>query len=95
MAKPGAFATKLALAKSVMKREERRAVVYRCIDTLSQSAVIALNREYGFGQERAIRFLEELQRVVEEYGVLADGADVDYADDKLKEAYNRIMGGKT
>lgn len=95
MPKPGAFATKLTLAKSVMKREERRTIVYRCIDTLSESAVIALNREFGFGKERAIRFLEELQRVVEEYGVLADGADVDYADDKLKEAYNRIMGGRS
>lgn len=91
MPKPSAFAKKITVARAVVTREERRAIVNRCIDTLYMSAVVALNEEFGFGRERAIRFLEEFQRVVEEYGVLIDGADVDYADDKLREAYERIM----
>ena len=94
MPKPSAYAKKLTAVKSAINYAERQALVHRCVTTLFQASAVALNEEFGFGADRLTRFKEAMESVIEEYGVLMHGADVDYADDKLAEAFNRIMGGQ-
>lgn len=91
MGRHNAFAQKIALSMAVLKEEERRAIVRRCIDTCYYAAAIANNRAFHIGRTREPIFKEDFLSVLEEYGVLMHGADVDYADDKLEEAYKRIM----
>jgi hypothetical protein len=55
---------------------------------------VALDEEFGFGADRLLRFKEAMERIVNEYGDLMHGADVDYADDKLEQAFKRIMEGQ-
>ena len=47
---------------------------------------------YGFGPERIARFRGAMEAVVLEYGGLMDAVDTEYADDKLAERYEAIMG---
>jgi hypothetical protein len=91
--KPNAYAKKLTAVKSAITFAERQALVHRCITTIFQASAVALNEEFGFGADRIARFKEAMEDVIKEYGVLMNGADVDYADDKLEEAFNRVVGG--
>lgn len=86
-----AFARKLTVAKQTISYAEKQNIVRRCINTIFYAFAIALNEEFGFGAGRIMRLKEKMEKVIEEYGVLASGADTDYADDKLEEAFKRIM----
>ena len=94
MAKPNAYARKLTAVKSAISYAERQNIVRRCINTIFYAGSVALNEEFGFGAERLVRFKEAMEKVIEEYGLLASGADTEYADAKLEEAFKRIMEGR-
>ncbi len=87
-----AYAAKLMAAKGAVSRAERAAIINRCITTVFQASAVALNEQFGFGAERIARFREEMERTINEYGALMDGADAAYADGKLEQRYLRIMG---
>lgn len=87
-----AYAAKLLAAKEAITKEERSRIIHRTINTLYQASAVVLNEQFGFGKERVERFRDALNDTVEEYGTLIDGADVDYADDKLLQRYQQIMG---
>lgn len=55
-------------------------------------AVIALNEEFGFGGERAKRFMVALQEVAEECEKMAEENGGIYARAKLMERAGQIMG---
>ena len=93
MAKPNAYARKLTAAKHAISHMERQEIVRRCINTIFMASAVALNDEFGFGCERIMRFKVAMEKIVDEYGGLASGADLDYADGKLEEAFKRIMEG--
>jgi hypothetical protein len=92
--KPNAYAKKLTAVRSAINQAERQALVHRCITTIFQASAVALDEEFGFGADRLLRFKEAMERIVNEYGDLMHGADVDYADDKLEQAFKRIMEGQ-
>lgn len=87
-----AYAMQMLAAKSALQREERKALVHRCLTTIYQASAIALNDEFGFGAERITRFRDAMESIILEYGVEMDNTDTEYADGKLEEAYLRIMG---
>lgn len=87
-----AYAAKLMAAKAAMTQQERAALVNRTLTTVYQASAVALNEVYGFGPERISRFRDAMEAVVIEYGGLMDAVDADYADDKLAERYEAIMG---
>lgn len=91
MGRHNAFARRLVAAKEVVSYKAKQEIVRRCINTIFYASAVALNEEFGLGAKRLTRFKDALERVVGEYGVLASGADTDYADDKLEEAFKRIM----
>ena len=91
MAKPGAYAQKITMAKAALSLAERQALVHRCVDTMMKASAVALNEQFGFGADRVQKFRESVEAVMEEYGAIMAGADVDYADDKLTQAFERIM----
>ena len=93
MAKPNAYARKLTAAKSAISYAEKQNIIRRCINTIFFASAVALNEQFGFGAERIMRFKEAMEKIVDEYGALADGADTEYADAKLEEAFKRIMEG--
>lgn len=93
MAKHNHYAKKLMAAKQAISYVERQNIVHRCIETIFFASAIALNQEFGFGSERIMRFKETMEKVVNEYGDLASGADTEYADGKLEEAFKKIMEG--
>ena len=81
-----AYAVKLMAAKGAVSRAERAAIT-----TVFQASAVALNEQFGFGPERIARFREGMERTINEYGVMLDAADADYADGKLEQRYRRIM----
>lgn len=91
MGRHNAFARRLVVAKEVVSYNAKQAIVRRCINTIFYAFAIAINEEFGFGAKRIMRLKEKMEKIVEEYGLLASGADTDYADDKLEEAFKRIM----
>ena len=86
------YAVKLMAAKAAVAREERKRIIDRTITTVYLAAVVVLNEGFGFGRNRIEKFKDLLDATVQEYGALIDGADVDYADDKLLQRYRQIMG---
>lgn len=79
-------------AKAAMGCQERGALVNRTLTAVYQASAVALNEVYGFGPERIARFRDAMEAVVLEYGGLMDAVDTEYADDKLAERYEAIMG---
>lgn len=88
-----AYANKIKAARGAVKAAERREIIDRTVNILFKVSVIALNRAFGFGGVRARRYRDTLEQVLVEYGALQDSADAEYADGKLDQAYNRILGG--
>ena len=86
------YAAKLMAAKAAMSHQERAALVNRTLTTVYQASAVALNEVYGFGPERIARFRDAMEAVVMEYGGLMDAVDTEYADSKLAERYEAIMG---
>ena len=100
-----AYAKKIAAAKSALKLEtqkndsrlkieERRELIHHLITTVYQASAIALHNDFGFGKDRIERFCAALNSTILEYGVWLSDTDVDYADGKLDEAYQKIMNGQ-
>ena len=85
------FAAKLMAAKGAVSQAERARIVHHCVATQYQASGIALNRAFGFGRERIEQYRDELEKVMMEYDLARVGADVDYADGKLEEAFAKVM----
>lgn len=62
------------------------------VQRLLWMAVVALNEEFGFGGERAKRFLVTLQEVAEECERMAQDNGGYYARQKLMERASQIIG---
>lgn len=62
--------------------------------TMMDCAMIALNREFGFGADRLIRFQDAVKKVYCDFAEVwnADDPDTEYARAKLDEALKRICG---
>ena len=88
-----AYAAKLQAQRNHLRNEERAELIHRLLTTIYQSAAVELNEEFGFGADRIARFRDGLNRVIEEYGVMLDTVDTDYADGKLEQRFIQIMGG--
>lgn len=86
------YAARLMATKAAISSEERKHIVHRCCVTLYQSAAVALNEQFGFGQKRIVDFRNAVQSVMDEYEALQTTDDVDYADAKLEQRYRQIMG---
>lgn len=87
-----AFAGKLISAKAALTQQQKAALIHRVLTTVYQASAIALNEQFGFGAERIARFRNGMEAVIQEYGVLLDDTDADYADGKLDQRYEAIMG---
>ena len=88
-----AFAAKMMAAKAALSMQERQALIHRVLTTVYQASAVALHEEFGFGPGRIERFKDAMEAVILEYGDLLSGTDADYADGKLEEQYNKIVGG--
>ena len=87
-----AYVGKLIAAKAVLTQQQKAALIHRILTTVYQASAIALNEQFGFGAERIARFRDSMEAVIMEYGGLMDEADADYADGKLAQRYEAIMG---
>lgn len=87
-----AFAGKLIAVKAALTQQQKAALIHRVLTTVYQASAIALNERFGFGAERIARFRDGMESVIQEYGVLLDDTDADYADGKLAQRYEAIMG---
>ena len=54
--------------------------------------VVALNMAFGFGKDRAIKFMEALQEVAEEITKMRTEVDEQYAFEKLRQRAAAITG---
>ena len=86
------YAAKLQAQRAHLRNEERAELIHRLLTTIYQSAAVELNEDFGFGSKKIARFRDGLNRVIEEYGVLMNEVDADYADGKLEQRYKAIMG---
>lgn len=87
-----AYAAKLQAQRVRLKNAERAELINRIITTVYQASAVALNEEFGFGAERISRFRSAMEQTVIEYGGLVGQVDADYADGKLAQRYEQIMG---
>lgn len=87
-----AYAAKLQAQRVHLRNEERADLIHRILTTVYQASAVTLNQEFGFGADRITRFRDALDATICEYGKLGDGADWDYADGKLEQRYEQIMG---
>ena len=71
----------------------RQETAHKLTTMLQSIFIIALNEE-GFGKDRINRVSQNVNRLLDEYVHLQD-TDPDYADAKLQEAVERIMGKST
>lgn len=85
------FAYQIRLASEERARQVRREITDRCVKTMHRAYSIAINREFGFGKRRLDRLFTVATAIMEEYSAMIDAGDVEYADAKLEEAYNKIM----
>lgn len=93
MAKPSGFMLKM------QQKNEQAMHKYVCV-ALQQSedaAVIALNRAFGFGTERAVRFRNELHKVLAEYAAdyqkdAKEDKKMDYAKGCNDRELKRVLG---
>lgn len=89
------YAKKIHQKRILMKNEERLALIRRTLTTVYYAAVITLNDSFGFGADRIQRFRDGLDETIHAYGGLMDDVDADYADGKLEQVYQKIMGEKS
>lgn len=87
-----AYAAKLQAQRVRLKNAERAELINRIITTVYQASAVALNEKFGFGAERISRFRSAMEQTVIEYGGLVGQVDADYADGKLAQRYEQIMG---
>lgn len=87
-----AYAAKLQAQRVRLKNNERSELIHRILTTVYQASAVALNEEFGFGADRIEKFRKTLDATICEYGVMLDEVDTDYADGKLEQRYEQIMG---
>lgn len=87
-----AYAAKLQAKRVHLRNEERADLIHRILITVYQASAVALNERFGFGADRIEKFRETLDKTISEYGEMGNGADWDYADGKLEQRYEQIMG---
>ena len=87
-----AYAAKLQAKRVHLRNSERAELIHRILTTVYQASAVALNEQFGFGADRIEKYREALDATICEYGELGNGADWDYADGKLEQRYERIMG---
>lgn len=87
-----AYAAKLQAQRVRLKNAERAELVHRVLTTVYQASAVALNEKFGFGAERISRFRDAMEQTIIEYGGLVGQVDADYADGKLAQRYEQIMG---
>ena len=93
MAKPSAFWAKVNAAYEYRLKKQREHCIQQCRDIM----VIAANKEFGFGSERAKRLLETFDSVFLAYAfeVIEDAkADkaIEYSKSRLDGALKQILG---
>lgn len=79
-------------AKVMLTEAQKMAVINRTISILYYASAVTLNEEFGFGKERIVRFRDGVYQLFKEYKGLLDNTDVDYAEGKLAQRYEAIMG---
>ena len=87
-----AYAAKLQAQRVRLKNSERSELIHRLLTTVYQASVVALNEKFGFGADRISCFRDAMEETILEYGVMLDEVDADYADGKLAQRYEQIMG---
>lgn len=87
-----AYAAKLQAQRVHLRNEERADLINRILTTVYQASAVALNEQFGFGADRIARFRDAMEQTIIEYGALLDSVDADYADGKLAQRYEQIMG---
>lgn len=87
-----AYAAKIQAQRVHLRNEERAELIHRILTTVYQASTVALNEQFGFGADRIACFRDALDATICEYGELGNGADWDYADGKLEQRYEQIMG---
>ena len=87
-----AYAAKLQAQRVRLKNSERAELIHRLLTTVYQASAVALNEKFGFGADRISRFRDAMEETILEYGVMLDEVDADYADGKLAQRYEQIMG---
>ena len=87
-----AYAAKLQAQRVHLRNEERADLINRILTTVYQASAVALNEQFGFGADRISRFRDAMEQTIMEYGALLDSVDADYADGKLAQRYEQIMG---
>ena len=87
-----AYAAKLQAQRVRMRNSERAELIHRILTTVYQASAVALNEQFGFGADRISRFRDAMEQTIIEYGALLDEVDADYADGKLAQRYEQIMG---
>lgn len=98
--KPGQSFAEAVGARAMIKEAVERRVYSESVrlesDIANQrllwEAVVALNEEFGFGGQRAVRFMEALGRVAEEVAGLRERDGDQYAYEKLRQRAAQITG---
>ena len=87
-----AYAAKIQAQRVHLRNEERAELIHRILTTVYQASAVALNEQFGFGADRIARFRDAMEQTIMEYGAMLDSVDADYADGKLAQRYEQIMG---
>lgn len=87
-----AYAAKIQAQRVHLRNEERAELIHRILTTVYQASTVALNEQFGFGADRISRYRDAMEQTIIEYGALLDSVDADYADGKLAQRYEYIMG---
>lgn len=86
------YAKKLLKQRNILRGQEKRELISGAVDALHKIYAVELNELHGFGKER----IDQLQKSVDadflEWEALQESADWDFADGKLDERYEKIMG---
>lgn len=98
--KPGQSFAEAVGAKMMIREAVERKVHDESVrleaDIINQrmlwEAVVALNDEFGFGGQRAIRFMEALGRVADEVAEMRKESGEQYAFEKLRQRAAQITG---
>lgn len=72
--------------------QKKADLIHRVLTTIYQASAVALNEALGLGAGSIEKFRAALDATICEYGVLLDEVDADYADGKLEQRYEQIMG---
>ena len=86
-----AYAKKITVASKTAVQSMRIAIIRRCIDTMWMAFCVTMKRTRGYGGQRLKQLRADFEETMQEYGLMQDSVDTDYADGKLAAAYKAIM----